>query len=449
MQHPADLKISDFTYELPDARIAAYPLADRSSSRLLVAAAEGATVKGTGAGGAGDGGAGADRIHDRFFSELPKILVPGSILLYNNTKVIPARLYMHRPTGARVELLCLNPAQQPLGWDEALSRTGSSRWICMAGNARRWRDEALMLETSDLRLTARKVPSDGQALTVQFEWEPAELSFSDVLMRAGQMPIPPYLKREAEAIDQQRYQTHYAQNAGSVAAPTAGLHFTPELWSQLDAAGIGRMELTLHVGAGTFKPVTADTMRGHDMHSEVLRVDKQLLLGLVEHLQKPNREQLPLICVGTTSLRSLESLYWIGALLQENDTSLPSPKAFTPYDSEIQWGSSLPDPEEALMRIIHWLEARNLEVDQAHTALMIAPGYRFRLADQLITNFHQPGSTLLLLVAAVVGERWRALYQHALQHEYRFLSYGDSSLLRIHPDHKWKRTESHEKNRIT
>lgn len=338
-----------------------------------------------------------------------------------------------------------------MGWDEALSRTGgSSQWICMAGNARRWRDEALMLESNDLRLTARKIPSYGQALTVHFEWEPAELSFSEVLMRAGQMPIPPYLKRAAEAIDQQRYQTHYARNAGSVAAPTAGLHFTPELWSQLDAAGIGRMELTLHVGAGTFKPVTADTMRGHDMHSEALRVDKQLLLRLVEHLQKPNREQLPLICVGTTSLRSLESLYWIGALLHENDasldasldSSLPSPKAFTPYDSEIQWGSSLPNPEEALMRIIRWLEARNLEVDQAHTALMIAPGYRFRLADQLITNFHQPGSTLLLLVAAVVGERWRALYQHALQHEYRFLSYGDSSLLRIHPDHKWKRTSS-------
>ncbi|MFM7585535.1 MAG: S-adenosylmethionine:tRNA ribosyltransferase-isomerase, partial [Bacteroidota bacterium] len=296
MQHPADLKISDFTYELPDARIAAYPLADRSSSRLLVAAAEGVAVEGSGAGGAGTGdvgagaggagkkgegakgegaedagavdagagGAGADRIHDRVFSELPQILDRGSILLYNNTKVIPARLYMHRPTGARVELLCLNPAQQPMGWDEALSRTGSSQWICMAGNARRWRDEALVLESNDLRLTARKIPSDGQALTVHFEWEPAELSFSEVLMRAGQMPIPPYLKRAAEAIDQQRYQTHYARNAGSVAAPTAGLHFTPELWSQLDAAGIGRMELTLHVGAGTFKPVTADTMRGHD-----------------------------------------------------------------------------------------------------------------------------------------------------------------------------------------
>ncbi|MFM8492546.1 MAG: S-adenosylmethionine:tRNA ribosyltransferase-isomerase, partial [Bacteroidota bacterium] len=186
MQHPADLKISDFTYELPDARIAAYPLADRSSSRLLVAAVEGAAVD-------GEGDAGADRIHDRVFSELPQILDRGSILLYNNTKVIPARLYMHRPTGARVELLCLNPAQQPMGWDEALRRTGSSQWICMAGNARRWRDEALVLESNDLRLIARKIPSDGQALTVHFEWEPAELSFSEVLMRAGQMPIPPYL----------------------------------------------------------------------------------------------------------------------------------------------------------------------------------------------------------------------------------------------------------------
>jgi S-adenosylmethionine:tRNA ribosyltransferase-isomerase len=441
MKHPADLKISDFTYELPEARIAAFPRADRSASRLLDAAVDG--------------------LHDRIFSELPELLESGSVLLYNNTKVIPARLYVHRPTGARVELLCLNPAQQPMnpvqqpmdpaqqpmnpvqqniGWDEALGRTGNSTWICMAGNARRWRDEPLTLESGDLRLTAKKVSSENQQLMVQFQWEPAGLSFSDVLHRAGQMPIPPYLRREAQAIDQQRYQTHYARHAGSVAAPTAGLHFTPELWSRLDAAGIGRMELTLHVGAGTFRPVTADTMRGHDMHSEELQVDKQLLLRLVEHLQKPDREHLPLICVGTTSLRSLESLYWIGAMLQENDEYLPAPRAFTPYDMEHEQGGTLPTPEEALSRIIRWLDARDRITDQAHTALMIAPGYRFRLADQLITNFHQPGSTLLLLVAAVVGARWREIYQHALHHEYRFLSYGDSSLLRIQPDHKWKRT---------
>lgn len=419
MQHPADIKISDYTYELPEARIAAYPLEDRSASRLMLVE--------------------VNHIQDRIFSELPQLLNPGCILLFNNTKVIPARLYMHRPTGARIELLCLNPATEQTSWDEALRLTGRSQWVCMAGNARRWRDEPLTLEMAELRLTARKHPSKNEQLTVEFEWEPAELSFSDVLQRAGQMPIPPYLRRKAEAIDQQRYQTHYARSAGSVAAPTAGLHFTPALWSKLDAAGIGRMELTLHVGAGTFKPVTAHTMRGHDMHSEELQVDKQLLLRLVEHLQKSDNEQSPLICVGTTSMRTLESLYWIGTMLQENDKYLPSPTAFTPYDCELQAGNSLPFPEEALSRIIRWLEARDLNAIQAHTSLMIAPGYRFRLADQLITNFHQPGSTLLLLVAAVVGDRWRELYQHALQHEYRFLSYGDSSLLRIHPDHKWKR----------
>ena len=419
MQHPAELKISDYTYELPEARIAAYPLEDRSASRLLHIE--------------------HDQIHDRIFSELPRLLNPGSILIYNNTKVVPARLHLYRPTGARIELLCLNPAEKQKGWEEALESTGSSQWVCMAGNARRWRDEPLTLEAGNLRLTARKAPADGKELKVHFAWEPAQLSFADVLQQAGQMPIPPYLRRQAESIDRQRYQTHYARNAGSVAAPTAGLHFTPDLWSKLDAAGIGRMELTLHVGAGTFRPVTADTMRGHDMHSEELQVNKNFLLRLVEHLQKPDHKQTPLICVGTTSLRSLESLYWIGALLQENDDCLPSPTAFTPYDSENQKGDSLPEPEEALRRIIRWLNDRDRVSEKAHTALMIAPGYRFRLADQLITNFHQPGSTLLLLVAAVVGNRWRQIYQHALQHGYRFLSYGDGSLLSIHPDYKWKR----------
>jgi S-adenosylmethionine:tRNA ribosyltransferase-isomerase len=420
MQHPANLKISYYTYELPEARIAAYPLQERSASRLMHVE--------------------FNHIHDRIFSELPNLLEPGSILLYNNTKVIPARLHLYRPTGARIELLCLNPAAQQLGWDEALNQTRNSNWVCMAGNARRWRDEPLTLEAGDLKLTARKVSSENEQLTVQFEWEPSELNFSDVLQQAGKMPIPPYLKRETETIDQQRYQTHYARNAGSIAAPTAGLHFTPELWSKLDEAGIVRMELTLHVGAGTFRPVTAADMGGHNMHSEELQVNKDLLQQLVEHLKKPNREQSPLICVGTTSLRSLESLYWIGTMLQENDDCMPSPKAFTPYDSEIQRGDSLPEPVEALNRIIQWLNARNRVNERAYTALMIAPGYRFRLADRLITNFHQPGSTLLLLVAAVMGERWREIYQHALQHEYRFLSYGDSSLLHIHPDNKWKRT---------
>ncbi|MBM3919051.1 MAG: S-adenosylmethionine:tRNA ribosyltransferase-isomerase [Sphingomonadales bacterium] len=419
MQHPSQLKINDYTYELPEARIAAYPLADRGASRLLYFE--------------------DDTIHDQAFSDLPQLLESGSVLLYNITKVVPARLYLHRPTGARVELLCLNPAGGQQGWNEALNQTGSSRWNCMAGNARRWRDEPLTLEAPGLRLTARKILSEDERIAVQFQWEPPELSFSEVLNRVGQMPIPPYLRREAEAIDQQRYQTHYARNAGSVAAPTAGLHFTPELRSKLDTAGIGYMELTLHVGAGTFWPVTAATMGGHDMHSEELRVDQDLLQRLIDHLQKPNREQSPLICVGTTSLRSLESLYWIGAMLQENDENLPSPTAFTPYQNEKTQVDSLPEPKEALNRILQWLETRNLIASQAYTSLMIAPSYRFRLADQLITNFHQPGSTLLLLVAAVVGDRWRDLYTHALQQEYRFLSYGDSSLLRIHPNHKWKR----------
>lgn len=417
MQHPSELKISDFTYDLPQQHIALYPPALRGSSRLLREK---------------DGA-----IYDHAFSELPELLAEGSILLCNNTKVVPARLYLYRQTGARVELLCLRPANEQEGWDKALQRTGSGAWVCMTGNAKRWGNDPLTLVGDGLFLQALKSPGIGEERYVEFHWKPEALSFGEILQRAGQMPIPPYLKREAEPIDRQRYQTHYARSSGSVAAPTAGLHFTPELWSRLDEKGIKRLELTLHVGAGTFKPVTAPTMGGHAMHSEELTVERALLQQLAEQIQLPKTHRKPLVCVGTTTLRSLESLYWMGALLHEDDDDLPSPQAFTPYDHDKGGTSPLPDPYKALTRLLQWLDNRGLQEWKARTALMIAPGYRFRLADQLITNFHQPGSTLLLLVAAVVGERWRDIYEHALKNDYRFLSYGDSSLLNIQPNHQW------------
>jgi len=350
--------------------------------------------------------------------------------------VVRARLIARRPTGGQVELFCLEPVAPHRALELALQQTGHCTWRCLVGNGRRWKEGPVTLnfETADGQTATlwaeRQVQEAGTAL-IHFRWEPAALPFAEVLRAAGHLPLPPYIDRPDTAADALRYQTVYAAAEGAVAAPTAGLHFTPELLAELQLKGFAIGHVTLHVGAGTFQPVKASRMADHPMHTEPILVTAALLRQLLTHRPRP------VLAVGTTSLRTLETLYWLGVgLLQSSNTTLkanatvPAELLVTqwqPYDlAEIAANIST---ETALTALLHYLEATGTDTLQANTQLFIAPGYRFRLVDGLITNFHQPESTLLLLVAALLGPDWQAVYTHALAHSYRFLSYGDSSLL--------------------
>jgi S-adenosylmethionine:tRNA ribosyltransferase-isomerase len=409
--HPRDLSITDHTYTLPPDRIAAHPLADRDASRLLQYR-QGA-------------------ITDHTFRDLPGLLTPGSLLLMNDTRVVNARLLFRRETGAVIEVFCLEPdGDMPV--EQAFLQRGEVVWRCALGNARRWKDDVLRqlyrAPRGAVQLFAQRAGFAPQGQRVRLSWLPAELTFAEVLDLAGDVPLPPYLQREAEAEDAERYQTVYAQHAGSVAAPTAGLHFTPALLDRLDARGVVRQRVTLHVGAGTFAPVKAGTMAGHAMHQERVQVSRatvQALLGAIG--------QRPVVVVGTTTLRTVESLYWHGAaILRGGGADGLRVEQWEPYGTEVR---DQPAPEAALEAVLAWMDLHGFEQVSGETRLLIAPGYRVRMADALITNFHQPNSTLLLLVAACVGDDWRRIYHHALDHGYRFLSYGDGSLLwcREHP----------------
>ena len=411
---PRTLSIHDFTYDLPPGRIAAEPLPDRAASRLLVSR----------------GGS----LEDRHFADLPAALPPGALLVFNDTKVVRARLFCHKPTGAVVELFCLEPVAPHTALEPAMQQTGTCVWRCLVGNGKRWKDGPVTLDFEAqgqpaTLLAHRAQAEDGTAL-VRFAWQPAALPFAEVLHAAGRLPLPPYLNRAATPADAVRYQTVYAAHEGAVAAPTAGLHFTPELLAQLRAQGFGTAHVTLHVGAGTFQPVKAARMADHPMHTEPLVVTAALLRQLLAHRPRP------VIAVGTTSLRTLESLYWLGAgLLQHpatNAAAHPAAHRAAPL-LVAQWQpyatADSPTPEAALHALLAHLEALGTDTLEARTCLLIAPGYAFRLVQGLVTNFHQPESTLLLLVAALIGPPWRTVYAHALAHNYRFLSYGDSSLL--------------------
>ena len=404
MSSPRDLRIADHTYVLPPERIALRPLAERDASRLLVYR---------------DGS-----ISDRVFRELPEVLPEGALLVVNDTRVVNARLRFVKDTGARIEVFCLEPADGgPV--EEAFRQRGSSRWWCTVGNVKRWKDGPLGQlfphPDGDVQLFATLVERRGLENLVEFSWEPAELSLAEVLHRAGVVPLPPYLHRDAEPADEARYQTVYAREEGSVAAPTAGLHFTPQVLEALDERGIARTHLTLHVGAGTFRPVQAEVMADHEMHRERIVVSRQAIADLVDAVGTH-----PVVAVGTTSLRTLESLYWHGVALLEgrggNDLFV---EQWEPYDRT----GDPPSAKEALEAVLRTMEQADREVLTGSTGLIIAPGYTIRVADALITNFHQPASTLLLLVAAFIGGDWRRIYDHALANDYRFLSYGDSSLL--------------------
>ena len=397
---PRQLRIRDFTYSLPNEKIAQFPLALRDRSKLLFYR--------------------NGQIEDHRFSELPALLPPDALLVFNDTQVVQARLFFKKPTGSVIELFCLEPVLPHAEVQLAMQQTQSCVWKCLVGNAKRWKEGSLALPFTFNQISgtlyAEKQEQQGEAYLIKFTWQPAELAFGEVLSAAGNMPLPPYMKREAELTDATRYQTVYAKNQGAVAAPTAGLHFTDTVLVQLP----NRAYLTLHVGAGTFKPVKADDMQGHDMHAEEMHVPKMFIENLLQHWPKP------VIAVGTTSVRTLESLYWIGCQLEKNTEIVPIFKVtqWQPYDNP----GDVP-VEKALQNVLSYLTQNQLDYLHASTQIIIAPGYRFKLVSGLVTNFHQPESTLLLLVAALVGDDWRTIYDHALANEYRFLSYGDSSLL--------------------
>lgn len=396
--HPRELSIADFTYELPEARIAQQPLADRDASKLLVYR----------------GG----RIEDRCFRDLPGAIPPGSLLVLNDTRVVNARLVFQRATGARIEVLCLDPnGGRPV--EQAFKEQGCSGWECFVGNAKRWKEgEKLELRHGDFVLWAERSTTE----QVNFTWQPEDRTFAEVLERCGHVPLPPYMKRPDEEADKERYNTVFARNEGSVAAPTASLHFTPKVLDALIEKGIRSTSLTLHVGAGTFLPVKSATMEGHAMHSEQVRIPLVALKAIAAQLG-----QGPIVAVGTTALRTIESVYWHGLKLMSGEPIMEMDvRQWEPYEPDLGTAASVAD---VLAAVIADLERRGEDLLVGRTQLLIAPGYTFRFADALITNFHQPQSTLLLLVAAFLGDQWRKVYDHALGANYRFLSYGDGSLL--------------------
>lgn len=395
--HPRELAIADYTYALPEERIAQQPLPERDASRLLVYR--------------------QGSIRDGWFRELPDEIPPGSLLVLNDTRVVNARLLFQRDTGARIEVLCLSPADHgPV--EKAFAQRGTSEWHCFIGNAKRWREgEKLVLRSGPMELVAERLAAE----IIRFSWSPLDLDFAHVLDALGHVPLPPYMKRPDAPPDKERYNTVFAEHDGSVAAPTASLHLTPALLNAMRMKDMRTAHLTLHVGAGTFLPVKSERMEGHGMHSEQVRIPLAALVSIAEQLGKA-----PVVAVGTTALRTLESIYWHGVrLIMDPGTEGMSVTQWEPYDS----GGTLPSSAEALAAVISDLAKRGEDRLTGCTSLLIAPGYQFRFADALVTNFHQPQSTLLLLVAAFIGSDWRTVYDHALRHDYRFLSYGDGSLL--------------------
>ena len=390
------INISDYNYELPDERIAKFPLEKRDSSKLLT------YISGS--------------VETNVFSSLPEILPANSCLVFNNTRVIQARLEFFKSTGSRIEIFCLEP-QDPSSYELSLSSTQSCVWKCMVGNLKKWKGEVLKKEigSDNLVLEAERLETNGNTSFIKFSWNNG-VSFAEVLDLLGELPIPPYLNRKTQESDKTTYQTVYSKVKGSVAAPTAGLHFTPEVISALHDKGIKTMELTLHVGAGTFQPVKAEEIGGHAMHAEKIEVSKEFIQNLIEKLGN-------IVAVGTTSVRTLESLYYLGVQLHNGDTSLLV-NQWEPYESE-----KVLSAREALEAILNYMEKTQSNILYATTQIMIVPGYKFNIVNVLITNFHQPKSTLLLLLAAFIGEKWRELYKYALENDYRFLSYGDSSVL--------------------
>ena len=400
MQTIRDLSIEAYDYPLPENRIAKYPLAERDASKLLV-------LKG-------------NHIEETQFRHIGDYLPEKALLVFNETKVIRARLRFQKDTGAPIEIFCLEPDDD---YQIAFSSPAPVRWKCLVGNSKRWREgtlhQTLSIEGKDVVLNAQRLQKNDQYSEIEFSWSPSHIPFATVLEAAGEIPLPPYLHRDAEPEDRDRYQTVFARYDGSVAAPTAGLHFTKPLLELLKEKGFDLDEVTLHVGAGTFRPVATATIGEHTMHSETIVVKRSLIQHLIDATGKN------IIPVGTTSTRTLESLYWIGMMLYEQGMDLRDlhVEQWYPYQTHQPLATA-----DALQTIINYLDRHQLTQLEASTSLMIAPSYSMKVITGLITNFHQPKSTLLLLVSALIGERWKDVYQYALDHDFRFLSYGDSCL---------------------
>jgi len=406
IQHPKNLSIADFTYDLPEDRIAKYPLAERDASKLLIYQ---------------DG----DITEDQY-RQLPSHLPANSLLVFNNTKVVEARLLFQKASGGVIEIFCLEPHEQYADITTAMQQKGKVWWHCLVGGASKWKSGQLLEKniSDNIRLEAKCLDKKTGSFLIEISWSDLSMSFAELLHLAGAIPLPPYIKRAADETDKKRYQTIYAKQDGSVAAPTAGLHFTPAVLKALEQKNILTAFVTLHVGAGTFKPVKSEQMADHEMHAEWIDVDRHFIANLKDQLDKN------IIAVGTTSLRTLESLYWLGLKCMHPGYNETAPETVSisqwdPYDLQSE---QLP-ASIALGQLLAWMEKNKLEKLITKTQILIAPGYTFRIVKGLITNFHQPQSTLLLLVAALVGNNWKKIYHHALQNNYRFLSYGDGSLL--------------------
>ncbi len=397
------IDLKEYEYTLPEDRIAKFPLEKRDSSQLLE------YRKGT--------------IQHHHFFNLPDLLDADSLLVYNNTKVIPARLIFQRQTGARIEVFLLQPIAPSRIMSEIMTSKKPVVWETMIGNLKKWKEEEtlqgiIQIDAQEVILSARLVNRD--LMQVEFSWNDSEIAFVDLVEACGETPLPPYLNRKAEENDKSRYQTVYSEKEGAVAAPTAGLHFTEEVFDALRKKGIQEAALTLHVSAGTFQPIKVKAVEEHPMHSEQLEIKRETIEKLLLHSGK-------VVAVGTTSVRTLESMYWYGVQLIENQGNRFEIEKLAPYVSR----AYCPTRKEALQAILNEMEQSNSDTLFGTTSIFIFPGYKFQLVDGLITNFHQPGSTLVLLIAALVGEDWKKIYQEALDSDYRFLSYGDSSLLWI------------------
>lgn len=398
------INIKDFAYDLPEERIAKFPLEKRDESKLLLYR----------------GG----EISETVFNQIASHLPPKSLVVFNNTKVIHARILFQRESGAKIEVFCIEPTTH-LDYQLAFASKETCVWRCMVGNAKRWKEDVLIKQITTpqgvVNLRAEKLAKVGELTEVKFTWDNAHFFFAEILHYAGVLPIPPYLNRDTDQSDEERYQTIYAKVQGSVAAPTAGLHFTDEVFRTLSTQQITTTEVTLHVGAGTFKPVKADALVDHEMHEETIYVEEKVIRQLIHQLQ----QNLPIVVVGTTSMRTLESLYWFGVKAKLGLlTNEPRVSQWDAYELTEQL-----TPLASLEALLNYLQHRGLTAFSASTQIIIAPGYEFKLVDALITNFHQPENTLILLIAAFVGEDWRRIYDYALANQFRFLSYGDSSLL--------------------
>ena len=408
MIHPKNISILDFTYDLPVDRIALHPLSERDASKLLVYK--------------------NGNILEDIYRNIAAYLPPESFLVFNNTKVIKARMRFQKSSGGIIEIFCLEPYDTINEYSSIMNKKDSVKWKCMIGGVGKWKDGFLEMQLTvdswQLTVRAQLIEKLADAYVVEFSWVPADLSFAEVLEHAGDIPLPPYIKRNTEVEDTERYQTIYAKDEGSVAAPTAGLHFTDEIFNRLDEKNIQKDFVTLHVGAGTFKPVKAATMQGHEMHAEWIDVSVEFIENLLLQLDKT------IIAIGTTSLRTIESLYWMGVKVHlQPDIKHLDINQWEVYEEPLANGNV--KAVDALSSLVNWLKKNNQQRLFTQSQILIAPGYTFKIANALVTNFHQPQSTLLLLVAAAIGDNWKNIYDHAMQHDFRFLSYGDGSLIFI------------------